>query len=65
MWYSTMAGSAFYAIFGRLQYNTSATQEVCAILYGAMAQNAAETLTKSGHPERIPATVPQLSEALA
>ena len=35
MWYSTMVGSAFYAIFGRLQYNTSATQEVCAILYGA------------------------------
>ncbi|CAE7041303.1 ephA [Symbiodinium sp. CCMP2456] len=57
MWYSTMVGSAFYAIFGRLQYNTSATQEVCAILYGAMAQNAAERLRRSGQPERIPATV--------
>ena len=33
-----MVGSAFYAIFGRLQYNTSATQEVCAILYGASEQ---------------------------
>eukprot|EP00439_Symbiodinium_sp_Y106_P081945 s1880_g21.t1 len=57
MWYSTMVGSAFYAIFGRLQYNTSATQEVCAILYGAMAQSAAERLRRSGQPERIPATV--------
>lgn len=57
MWYSTMAGSAFYAMFGRLQYNTNATQEVCAILYGAMAQNAATTLRKAGRVEQVQPTV--------
>ncbi|CAE8614976.1 unnamed protein product, partial [Polarella glacialis] len=55
MWYSTLVGSAFYCVFGRLQYNTNATQEVCAILYGAMAQRAAVQLRDT--PERIPATV--------
>ncbi len=57
MWYSTMAGSAFYAVFGRLQYNTNATQEVCAILYGAMAQNAAIALNRSGKSNLIQPTV--------
>ncbi|CAK9029695.1 unnamed protein product [Durusdinium trenchii] len=57
MWYSTMAGSAFYAVFGRLQYNTNATQEVCAILYGAMAQNAAVTLRKVGRADQIQPTI--------
>jgi len=57
MWYSTMAGSAFYAVFGRLQYNTNATQEVCSILYGAMAQNAAIALNKSGKSSLIQPTV--------
>eukprot|EP00438_Fugacium_kawagutii_P033316 Skav219645 [mRNA] locus=scaffold628:334260:336903:- [translate_table: standard] len=57
MWYSTMAGSAFYAIFGRLQYNTNATQEVCAILYGAMAQNAAFALNRSGKSALIQPTI--------
>jgi len=55
MWWATVAGSTFYAIFGRLQYNTNATQEVCAILYGAMAQSAA-TLLKDD-PARIAPTV--------
>eukprot|EP00913_Durusdinium_trenchii_P007283 g6845.t1 len=52
-----MAGSAFYAVFGRLQYNTNATQEVCAILYGAMAQNAAVTLRKVGRADQIQPTI--------
>lgn len=57
MWYSTMAGSAFYAAFGRLQYNTNATQEVCAILYGAMAQNAALFLKRRGKSDLIQPTI--------
>ena len=55
MWYSTLAGSLLYCVFGRLQYNTNATQEVCAILYGAMAQRAAAHLRHD--PERIPPTI--------
>lgn len=55
MWYSTMLGSAFYGIFGRLQYNTNATQEVCSILYGAMASKAAIRL--AAEPSQIPPTV--------
>lgn len=55
MWYSTLVGSVWYALFGRLQYNTSATQEVCAILYGAMAHNAGVALADT--PERIPPTI--------
>eukprot|EP00929_Paragymnodinium_shiwhaense_P024801 TRINITY_DN15156_c0_g1_i1.p1 TRINITY_DN15156_c0_g1~~TRINITY_DN15156_c0_g1_i1.p1 ORF type:complete len:924 (+),score=246.34 TRINITY_DN15156_c0_g1_i1:65-2773(+) len=55
MWYSTMVGSLWYAIFGRLQYNTSATQELCAILYAAMAQQAASALQST--PEKIGPTI--------
>lgn len=55
MWYSTFAGSAFYGIFGRLQYNTNATQEVCAMLYGAMAAKAAVDLKDT--PDLIAPTV--------
>ena len=57
MWYSTMVGSAFYAAFGRLQYNTNATQEVCAILYGTMAQNAVVALKHKGEANRIQPTI--------
>jgi len=55
MWWSTVAGTVWYGIFGRLQYNTSATQEVCAILYGAMAGKAATFLEDT--PDKIPPTV--------
>lgn len=57
MWWSTLTGSIFYGFFGRLQYNTNATQEICAILYGAMATQAAAKLTETGNRERIPETV--------